>query len=335
MIRKIISLHVFAALICVVAAAVANADCGLCGGNCADGACQAQKSGGLLSRLSLFGGSKSCTGGGCDSPSCTTCAAPAAPPVVVAPAPAPAPCLGGCKTGCAGGGCQTGGCGAGCGGDLLAKLHGAFAPVDDGICRTCENIWDDYCAEKRNCLPGPKYPFQNHHGCNLCGAAGGCGCANGNGVGIYGGLTGCGACGASPCKCGTHNLMSNLFAKKGCDKEGCDSPSCDGGCAASAAVSYAPPVVHSTPVHQTPVQQAYSYSAPAYTASEPANFYSNDSYSTPAPSEPVIEAETTIAPTPVDSMPPIPPSPSDLPAITDQSSTTGAFDWLQRALQLN
>lgn len=55
--------------------------------------------------------------------------------------------------------------------------------------------------------------------------------------------------------------------------------------------------------------------------------------------EPIVEAESSLRPTisaesVPDPIPPVPPSPANAPSIGDQSSS-GAFDWLQRALQLN
>lgn len=274
MLRKMISLHLFAAVVCIAANGFVSADCGTCGG-----------------------------------------------------------------------GCPTGGCATGnCAGNLLGKLH--HAPSGGGgPCMTCDNIWDDYCASKPNCLPQAKYPFQ-HKSCGGCGACSSCNA--GVGVGIYGKCAtgscggGCGAapcaaapCGPAPCdapcatgKCSAGGLLNKLFKHKhqvGCADAGCSDPGCSdcGGGSMMAAPAYSHP-------NQVYSQPTPNYSQPAATEHKPAVQWapSEPADATPSPSDipaPVPNAEA--AP-----QPPVPPAPS----VTDQtrnSNSSGAFNWLQQALQ--
>lgn len=216
---------------------------------------------------------------------------------------------GGCA---AGAGCASGNCGGNCLGNLLGNLnhdsHGSVGP-----CMTCNNIWDDYCATKDHCLPQAKYPFQ-HKGGGGCGACSSCNA--GVGVGLYGncGSGSCGtkACGAAPCaapaacdapcasgKFASGGLLGKLFQHKHKHKRaGC----AEAGCADCASGGVA---INAAPVSSQP---AYSPSdVPAQMPTENA-----------APEPPV---------------PPAPPAPAAAPSVADQTSRSGAFDWLQQALQ--
>ncbi len=280
MLRKMISVHLFAAVVCFAAADFATAGCGSCGGNC---------------------------GGACGAVS-------------------------GCPGGC-GGSCG----GAGCISNLLGKFHGGGQDVG-GPCMTCDNIWDDYCASKKQCLPQAKYPFQNHSGCGLC-RGGGCGACAG-GVGIYG------QCGAGGC--GGGGLLGKLFKHKGhghgcadggCLTGGCASGDCgtggcaDGGCDAGVAISAPVAPIYSTApvaVEAAPMQTMQPMQH-AYPVEQPAPQYHQPMTPVSAPMD-VPAAAPTLAPSEA-----VPPTPTALPSVTDQSQQgkRGSFDWLQQALQMN
>lgn len=273
MIRRIVSLHIFAALVCLAATNFAAADCASCGGGCADGGCQA--AGGLLGKL------------GCNSGSC-----------------APGGCLGHC--------------GGGFGGRLFGCFGGGCQ--DSGPCVTCDNVWDDYCASVPHCLPARKYPLKNmtaHFGRNFghrgCGGCGNCSdCASG--VGLYG---------TQPCGSGPrHSLLKNLFAHvkhkasgitSGCCEPACADAGCSGGCAdvGCAAGCAAPPVQYAQPAMESqPAAPAAEAEAPGAVPDAP------EASPSDVPSDPV------------------PPTPSAVDQ-TNAKRSTGTFDWLQRALQLN
>lgn len=281
MIRKMISLSLFAAVISFAANGFVSADCG----TCANGGCG--------------------VGAGCAS--------------------------GNCGGSCAGGNCLS---------NLLGGLHHQPA---GGPCMTCNNIWDDYCATKERCLPQAKYPFQ-HKGCGGCGACSSCN--SGVGVGLYGKCGVGGSCGAAPCaaapcaaapsgpagcdapcaagKCASGGgLLGKLFQHKH-KAPGCAEPGCaDSGCASSGVVSSAP-VYQPAPVQTPSAPVTHSYSQPAPSSVSPA---SEVSVPAPSPSDiPAAMPAKSAAPSP-------PPAPSVAPSVTDQTNRTGAFDWLQQALQ--
>lgn len=73
MIRKIISLHLFAALLALAATNFAMADCATCGGGCDAGSCKLAN-GGLLGKLSCLsaGCNAGCQSGGCVDGGCNS-----------------------------------------------------------------------------------------------------------------------------------------------------------------------------------------------------------------------------------------------------------------------
>lgn len=326
MIRKIVSLHLFAALLALAATNFAEADCASCGGGCEPGGCKLA-TGSLLGKLRC---AKGCASAGCDigcqSGGCAT------------------GCVdGGCHTGCAGNGLCGGNCGGRCGGKLLGGCLGGGCN-SEGPCRTCDNIWDDYCASKSQCLPAVRYPLQKFHRGGRCGGcglgAGSCGCGAG-GVGIYG---------QQDCGCGPklhHGLLKKLFTHKkrvtacaapapcadvpapcaaapapcAAAPAACDDGCCDGG--GCAAVVAAPAVQHSQPYVQ--VRPLYR-TAPPVAESQPVPT------TTPVVSPPEPAATAPVSTRAIsDPVPPVPPAPS----VSDQTSSSGAFNWLQRALKLN
>ena len=221
-----------------------------------------------------------------------------------------------CGGGCATGNCATGGyvsAGAGC-------LSG---DCNSGPCRTCTGLWDDYCATKNRCLKNAKYPLQNYHGhggCNTCGNAG---------VGIYANSAGCG--------CGVAKKLFHHHAAPAVGCDSCEAPCADGGCSDSG---YAAGCSSCAAATSAPVSHQYGYTAPkaqsAPVATSPVidvqpvgSGYAGPSYL--QPSRTSIPQKSYSAPiTKPVSIPPVPPA----PALNDQTST-GAFDWLQRALKLN
>lgn len=135
------------------------------------------------------------------------------------------------QSGCLTGHCNDGGCNYG------------------GGCLKCETIWDDYCANKSQCLPEAHYPFQNRK-FGLCGGCGQCSSCDKSGVGIYN-------------QCAPKHiagLFSKLFKHKKHALAGCDtacSDSCDVGCADATVVGEdAPPAQPAAPVETPPAPAA-------------------------------------------------------------------------------
>jgi|GEM_PF-4220961 len=347
MIKKILSLHIFAALVCLVACDVTSAQLG----GCASGACGIGHGGGLLQKIAA-GGCLSCKGAGCSS-----CAAAPAPSFVAAPAPV----FAARPAGCAGHGYCGGGCGGGCGGKFLHILNGAKGVTGlfdggyphskvGGACQTCDNIWDGYCASKVRCLPHAKYPYQNYHGGN-CHACKGKGC----------GLCGHGGCASG--NCNRMTLFGGLFTPRtgGCGAMGCTQPGCSGGCGAAPGYAAAggAPVGLGAPAGAALVKagpalppqgtvirggQTFAYTAADSeqpkepTLAQPGDLNQTVDVGTFAEREPVtldlapfdsaVSAEGI-----ADPIPPVPPSPAVEPGLGDQTRT-GSFDWLERSLRL-
>lgn len=337
MIKKILSLHLFAALVCLVACDVTSAQLS----GCANGACGIGHGGGLLQKISA-GGCLGCKGAGCSS-----CAAAPAPMFASAPAfAAPRP------MGCAGHGYCGGNCGGKCGGKLLHVLNGAkgVAGLFDGgyphsqvggQCRTCDNIWDGYCASKERCLPHAKYPYQNYHGGN-CHACKG---------------RGCGLCRHGGCASGNCNRMTvfgGMFSPQaaGCGAAGCTQAGCSGGCSAApgyaaglsaptgaALVKAAPNVTPTGTVIRG--GQTFAYTAEDVeqpqepTLAQPSDFEQASDTVEAFTGEPVLDLaplESAVSEV-SDPIPPVPPSPAIEPGMADQTRT-GSFDWLERSLRL-
>lgn len=341
MIKKILSLHLFAAIVCFAACDLASAQLS----GCASGACGVGHGGSLLQKIAAGG----CLGG-CGGKGCASCAA--TPARMIAPRPVMVPQA---AVGCAGHGMCGGHCGGRghCGGKFMQMLEGAKGVTGlfdggyphsqvGGACRTCENIWDGYCASKERCLPHAKYPYQNYYG-------GGCHSCGGNG---------CNACGHGGCASGGCNKMTlfgGLFTPRaaGCGAMGCTKAGCAGGCGAAPGYAGVRPMgatfVSSTPgVSAGPVRggQAYAF-APVEIdeqPEEPTLAQPGDiAQSTEEAAEEVADREPVLELAPLtsavsndelrDPIPPVPPSPAAEPGLGDQTRT-GAFDWLERSLNL-
>ncbi len=328
--KKILSLHIFAALACLAVASVASAQCDGC--NAGPIAAPSHGVGG-----GLLGKMMAASHSGCNS-----CAQAR---------PAMGPSLLQNRGGCAGNGLCSGRCGGGCGGRLVEALTGngfvgllsgghAHSEVG-GACMTCNNVWDGYCSERERCLPHAHYPLQNYHG--RCGTCGGKGC------GLCAKKAGCSTCGAAPCSCASAPQML------------APAPGCDGGCNGCAGA----PIVRALPIGAplvaipAPVAAPAAGVGPAAVTPPAAVNYNYATAPQPTPAQPTpaitpaeVDPEPTQAPveahSPVDGsgvdaisaepvknpIPPIPPSPVAEPEL-DNQTRTGAFDWLNRALRMN
>lgn len=209
-----------------------------------------------------------------------------------------------CNQGCG----PVAGCpGGNCFGNLLGGLH--QSQTLGGPCLTCDNIWDDYCATKRRCLPLAKYPFQNQ-GCGGCGACSSC-CNPGVGVGIYGKClsggcaTGCDSgCDSCSTGCGV-GLLHKLF------KPAAPAAVCDAGCSDCASAGPAPMAM--------PAPAAPVYQSPSAVPSQPE--------AVPVP--PMTQPEQPSAR--MTPQVPVPPAPAS--ARIQKKGSVAAFSWLQKALK--
>ena len=220
--------------------------------------------------------------------------------------------------------------GGNCGGRLLGGLN--HSP-QTGPCMTCNNIWDDYCASKKRCLPQARYPFQDR-ACGGCGHCSSC-CNNGVSVGIYGKCA-AGGC-AAPCDdaCDAHGAIGTFGGGGGLIqklfKRTPAASCCDDGCAANVSGGAHATTSQPMPMY-SPAGQSQGVSAPAPVA--PAK-------ETTAPATPAVPAAPATPDSPSDlpgdlpsagMTPQIPVPPAPAMTRVSRKGSTGAFSWLQNAL---
>ena len=244
-----------------------------------------------------------------------------------------------CNAGCPDGGChgasalipgQSGCQSCAPGGRRLLGMFRHQADCQGGPCRTCDNIWDDYCASKSKCLPNYRYPLQNYQGgIHFLGKCNGCT----QGVGIYGGNTCC------PHGHGGH--LKKLFARKhafiGHAGECCETGCADG----NQSVVVGNPTDAEAKQDIKPATQPVSN---RYPVSSPRRLERVEPQpKLPQPSPITLETSKTSAPVAEPAAPygsgvsselevPMPPVPE---ASSKPADSPNSFDWLQRALQLD